>query len=124
MSEFGDSSYHESARRRMMTPKEEESYPWEQLKSSDVDVCRAFLKLCIVEDPIWDKISCEHEEPICNAHVDECVCCQVQEITEENMYALRKEMREIHTFINNNLKVLTAVVEDIVRVLLQDINEE
>ncbi|GKB79358.1 hypothetical protein Tco_0946253 [Tanacetum coccineum] len=109
---------------RTMTPEEEKSYPWEQLKSSDVDVCKAFLKLCIVEDLIWEKISCELEEPIRNTHVDECVCCQVQQMTEENMYALRKEMREIHTFINNDLKVLTAVVEDISRVLLQDINEE
>nr|GEY66869.1 hypothetical protein [Tanacetum cinerariifolium] len=31
------------------------------------------------------------------------------------MYALRKEMQEIHTNINNDLKVLTAVVEDIAR---------
>ncbi|GKA52943.1 hypothetical protein Tco_0746258 [Tanacetum coccineum] len=46
MTEFGDSPYHENAGRRMMTPEEEESYPWEKLKSSDVDVCRAFLNLC------------------------------------------------------------------------------
>ncbi|GJZ57579.1 hypothetical protein Tco_0613073 [Tanacetum coccineum] len=109
---------------RMMTPEEEESYSWEQLNSSDVDVCRAFLKLCIVEDPIWEKISCELEEPISNAHFDECVCCQVQQMTEENMYALRKEIGEIHTIINNDLKVLNAVIEDIARVLLQDIKEE
>ncbi|GKB58043.1 hypothetical protein Tco_0914229 [Tanacetum coccineum] len=108
----------------MMTTKEQESYPWEQLKSSDVDVGRAFLQLCIVEDPIREKISCELEEPFCNAHVNECVCCQLQQITKENMYAQCKEMREIHTFINNDLKVLTTVVEDIARVLLQDINEE
>ncbi|GKA79983.1 hypothetical protein Tco_0786579 [Tanacetum coccineum] len=86
MSEFRDSSYHKNARQRMMTLEEEESYPWEQLKSSYVDVCRAFLKLCIVEDPIWEKIYCELEEPI-----------------------------QIHTFINNDLKVLTVVIEDIAR---------
>ncbi|GJS68111.1 retrovirus-related pol polyprotein from transposon TNT 1-94 [Tanacetum coccineum] len=84
---------------------------------------RAFLKLCIVEDPIWEKISCELEEPIRNAHVNECICCQVKQMTEQNMYALHKEMREIHTFINNDLKVLTAVIKDIAMVLLQDINE-
>ncbi|GJX26775.1 hypothetical protein Tco_0233071 [Tanacetum coccineum] len=118
MSEFGDSSYHENARRRMMTPEEEESYPWEQLKSSDVDVCKVFLKLCIIEDLIWENISYELEEPICNPHVDECVCCQVQQMMEENMHSLCKEMREIHTFINNDPKVLTAVIVDIARVLL------
>ncbi|GJZ86911.1 hypothetical protein Tco_0658521 [Tanacetum coccineum] len=85
---------------------------------------KAFIKLCIVEDPIWEKISCELKEPIHSAHVDECECCQVQHMTKESMYALRKEMREIHTLIKNNLKVLTAVVEDIARVFLQDINEE
>ncbi|GJW12432.1 retrovirus-related pol polyprotein from transposon TNT 1-94 [Tanacetum coccineum] len=102
---------------------EEASYPWEQHSSCDINICRAFLKLCIVEDPIWEKISHELEEPIRSAHVDECVCCQVQHMTEESLYALRKEMREIHTNINNDLKVLTAVVEDIAIVFLQDINE-
>ncbi|GJR00318.1 hypothetical protein Tco_0523302 [Tanacetum coccineum] len=75
-------------------------------------------------DPIWDKISCKLEEPFRDIHVDECVCCQVQHMMEENIYSLRKEMREIHAFINNDLKVLTAVFEDIGRVFLQDNNEE
>ncbi|GJW81824.1 phospholipase-like protein [Tanacetum coccineum] len=88
---------------------------------SDIDICKAFLKLCIVEDPIWEKISCELKEPIHNAHVEECVCCQVQHMMEESMYAIRKEMREIHMLINNNLKILTAIVEGIA---IQDINEE
>nr|GEV13287.1 mini-chromosome maintenance complex protein 4 [Tanacetum cinerariifolium] len=87
-------------------------------------ILRVFLKLCIIKDPIWEKISCKLEEPICNPYVDECVCCQIQQMMEENMYSLRKEMREIHTFINNDLKVLTVVIEDIARVLPQDINEE
>ncbi|GKD13780.1 hypothetical protein Tco_1198187 [Tanacetum coccineum] len=108
----------------MMTPKEDEYYPWEELKSSNVDICRAFLKLCMVEDPIWDKITRELKEPSRNTHVDECVCCQVQHMKEENVYALHKEMREIYASINNDLKVLTAVVEDIARVFLQDQNEE
>ncbi|GKG46842.1 hypothetical protein Tco_0504039, partial [Tanacetum coccineum] len=56
----------------MMTHEEEEFYPWDKLKSSDVDICRAFLKLCIVEDPIWDKISHKLKEPLHNTHVDEC----------------------------------------------------
>ncbi|GKB47714.1 hypothetical protein Tco_0898467 [Tanacetum coccineum] len=108
----------------MMSPEMEDYYPWEELKSSNVDICRAFLKLCIVEDPIWEKITYELEEPFRNTHVDECMWCQVQHIMEENVYALRKEMREIHASINNDLKVLTAVVEDIGRVFLQDQNEE
>nr|GEY03939.1 hypothetical protein [Tanacetum cinerariifolium] len=92
MSEFGDSSFHNNSRRRMMTPKQEEFYPWKQLKCSDVDICRIFLKLCIVEDAIRDKISHKLEEPLRNTHVDECVCCQVQHITEENVHALHLEM--------------------------------
>ncbi|GJW07920.1 hypothetical protein Tco_1570343 [Tanacetum coccineum] len=107
-----------------MTPEEEVSYPWEQHSSSDIEICRAFVKLCIVKDPIWEKISHELEEPICSAHVDECVCCQVQHIMEEIMYALHKEMRKIHTNINNDLKVLTTVFKDIARVFLQDTIEE
>ncbi|GJU46727.1 hypothetical protein Tco_1203993 [Tanacetum coccineum] len=45
-------------------------------------------------------------------------------MTEENVHALRTIMREIHASINNDLKVLTAVIEDIARVFLQDQNEE
>nr|GFC80756.1 hypothetical protein [Tanacetum cinerariifolium] len=82
MSEFGDSSFHYNTERRMMSPEEEGFYPWEQLKSGDVDICRACLKLCIVKDPLWDKISRKLKEPLRNTHVDECVCCQVQHMTE------------------------------------------
>ncbi|GJU25556.1 hypothetical protein Tco_1164177 [Tanacetum coccineum] len=106
MSDFEESSFHNNMGRRMMTPKEEEEYPWNELKRSDIDVCKTFLKLCIVEDPIWDKISCKLEEPSHDIHVDECVKC------------------EIHASINNDFKVLTTVVEDIARVFLQDNNEE
>ncbi|GKC67820.1 hypothetical protein Tco_1100418 [Tanacetum coccineum] len=124
MSEFRDSSYHYNTRRRTMTLEEEASCPWEKHNSSDIDICRAFLKLCIIEVPIWEKSSRELEEPTRSAHVDKCVCCQVQHMTEERMYALRKEMCKIHININNELKVLTTVVEDIARVLLQDTNKE
>ncbi|GKC94214.1 hypothetical protein Tco_1159656 [Tanacetum coccineum] len=124
MSEFGDSSFHNNSRRRMMTPEQEEFYPWEQLKSSDVDICRVFLKLCIVKDPTWDKISRNLEEPLRNTYVDECVCCQVQHMMEENVHPLCTEMREIHASINNDLKVLTAVIKDIAKVFLKDQNEE
>ncbi|GJR13695.1 hypothetical protein Tco_0796347 [Tanacetum coccineum] len=93
-------------------------------RCSNIDVCRTFLKLCIVEDPIWDTISCKLEEPSRDIHVDEFVCCQVQHMTEENIYSLRKEMREVHASINKDPKVLTTVVEDIAKVFLQDNNEE
>nr|GEW68075.1 hypothetical protein [Tanacetum cinerariifolium] len=43
---------------------------------------------------------------------------------QENMYALRMEMREIHASINNDLKVFTAVIEDIAKVFLKYQNEE
>ncbi|GJY89149.1 hypothetical protein Tco_0503777 [Tanacetum coccineum] len=67
------------------------------------------------------KISHELEEPIRSAHVDESVC---QHMMKESIYALRKEMRERQTLINNYLKVLTVFIEDIARVFLQDTNEE
>ncbi|GKA21141.1 putative reverse transcriptase domain-containing protein [Tanacetum coccineum] len=112
MSEFGDSSFHNNTERRMMAPEEEDYYPWDQLKSSNVDICRAFLKLCMVEDLIWDKISRKLKEPFRNTHVDECVCCQVQHITEENVHALCKEMREIHESINNELKLVARCSQE------------
>ncbi|GJV27700.1 reverse transcriptase domain-containing protein [Tanacetum coccineum] len=63
----------------MMTSEQEEVYPWDQLKSSDVDI--------------------------------------LQHMTEENMHALRIEMQEIHESINNDLKVLTVIIEDIAKVI-------
>ncbi|GJY24358.1 ribonuclease H-like domain-containing protein [Tanacetum coccineum] len=120
MSDFEESSFHNNLGRRMMTPEEEEEYPWNELKSSHIEVCKSFHKLCIVEDPIWDKISCELKEPYHNIYIDECMCCQVQHMTEENIYSFRNEMREIHASINNDLKVLTPVIEDIYRVFLQE----
>ncbi|GJR35602.1 hypothetical protein Tco_1211286 [Tanacetum coccineum] len=105
--------------------KEARDHPIKQLIGElNERTLRAFLNLCMVEDPIWDKISHKLQEPLRNTHVDECVYFQVQHMTEENVHALRTEMREIHVSINNDLKVLTAVIEDIPRVFLQDQNEE
>ncbi|GJW33083.1 hypothetical protein Tco_0053115 [Tanacetum coccineum] len=108
----------------MMTPVEEENDNLNGIKCSNIDVSKTFLKLCIVEDRIWDKISCKLEEPSHDIHVDECICFQVQHMTKDYVYALCKNLQEIHASINNDLKVLTAVVEDIARVFLQDNNEE
>ncbi|GJU44186.1 reverse transcriptase domain-containing protein [Tanacetum coccineum] len=116
MSNFEDSSFHNNNGRRIMSFEIVNYYPWEEIKSSNIDICRAFLKLCVAEDPIWEKITCELEEPFHNTHVDECVCCQVQHMMEENVYALRKEMQEIHASINNDLKGSIAVVDDIARI--------
>ncbi|GKE20540.1 hypothetical protein Tco_1432052 [Tanacetum coccineum] len=124
MSNFEDSSFHNNTGRRIMSPELEDYYPWKEIKSSSIDICQAFLKLCVVEDPIWEKITCGHEESFRNTHFDECVCCQIQHMAEENVYALCKEMREIYASINKDLKVLTVVVEDIARVFLNDNNEE
>ncbi|GJY12343.1 putative reverse transcriptase domain-containing protein [Tanacetum coccineum] len=105
--------------------KEARGHPIEQVIGElNEKTLRAFLKLCIVEDSIWDKISHKLKEPLRHTHVDDYVCCQVQYTTEENVHAFRKEMREIHASINNDLNVLTAVVEDIAKVFLQDQNEE
>ncbi|GKE22766.1 hypothetical protein Tco_1434278 [Tanacetum coccineum] len=124
MSNFEDSSYHNNSGRRIMSPEMEDYYTWEEIKSSNINICRAFLKLCVVEDPISEKITCELKEPFRNTYVDECVCCQVQRMTKEKVYALRKDMLEIHASINNDLKVSTTVVEDIARVFLQENDEE
>ncbi|GKE53378.1 hypothetical protein Tco_1488534 [Tanacetum coccineum] len=100
MSEFGDSSFHNNSGRRTMTPEEEEFYPWEQLKSSDVDICREFLKLCIVEDPIWDKISRKLEEPLRNIHVDYCPLKKVVVL----LYQLYKLLSQGDCFIPFDIK--------------------
>ncbi|GJZ77387.1 retrovirus-related pol polyprotein from transposon TNT 1-94 [Tanacetum coccineum] len=76
------------------------------------------------EDPIWEKIFKELEELTRSTYIDECVCCQVQRMMEESLYSLCKEMKDIHININNDLKVLTMIIEDIARVFLQDTNEE
>ncbi|GKB25834.1 hypothetical protein Tco_0865235 [Tanacetum coccineum] len=79
MSEFGDSSFHNNSGRRMMTLEQEELYPWEQLKSSDVDICFLIISKFSIYDLRLD-------------------------LQEENVHALRMEMREIHASINNDLK--------------------
>ncbi|GJU61179.1 hypothetical protein Tco_1238945 [Tanacetum coccineum] len=70
--------------RRMMTLEEEEDVNWNEIRCTNIDVCKKFLKLCIIKDPIWERISHKPEEPSRDIHVDECVCCQVQHMTEES----------------------------------------
>nr|GEW67159.1 hypothetical protein [Tanacetum cinerariifolium] len=106
MSEFGDSSCHENTKRRMVTPEDEDSYPWEELKSSDVDVCRTFLMFYIVEDPIWKKISCELEEPICSpsgALYTTDYCCSNGSLVDKIICDLNKapDSPRLHTFSSN-----------------------
>ncbi|GKA51104.1 hypothetical protein Tco_0744300 [Tanacetum coccineum] len=80
--------------RRMMTFKEGELIDWDDCGGGNIEICKAFLKLCLVEDPIWEKINTKLVKPSYDIHVDECVCFQVQQMREENMYALRKEFQE------------------------------
>ncbi|GKA30569.1 hypothetical protein Tco_0716874 [Tanacetum coccineum] len=79
-------------------------YPKSLKEARGHPIEKTFLKLCMVEDLIWEKITRELKEPFRNTHVDEYACCQVQYMMEVNVYALRKEIQEIHATINNNLK--------------------
>ncbi|GJU35740.1 hypothetical protein Tco_1184094 [Tanacetum coccineum] len=72
MSDFKESSFHNNMGRRTMTLEEEEECPWNKLRCGNIDVWKSFLKLWIMKDPIWDKISCKLEEPSHDIHVDEC----------------------------------------------------
>ncbi|GJV75838.1 hypothetical protein Tco_1507422 [Tanacetum coccineum] len=93
--------------------KEARGHPIEQVIGElNQRTLRAFLKLCIVEDPIWEKISQELDEPIRSTHIDECVCCQVQHMTEESMYALHKEMSFFKTLMKNELRKTMSLVID------------
>ncbi|GKC96681.1 hypothetical protein Tco_1162123 [Tanacetum coccineum] len=59
--------------------KEARGHPIEQvIDELNERTLRTFLKLCMVEDLIWEKITRELKEPFCNTHVDEYACCQVQ----------------------------------------------
>ncbi|GKB85826.1 hypothetical protein Tco_0958098 [Tanacetum coccineum] len=44
MSNVEDSSFHNNIGRRMMSPELEDHYPWEEIKSSSIDICRPFIK--------------------------------------------------------------------------------
>ncbi|GKB15737.1 hypothetical protein Tco_0849660 [Tanacetum coccineum] len=65
------------------------------------NICRAFIKLCVVKDSIWEKITCELEEPYCNTHVDECHVAYRLDLPEE--------LNGVHyTFHVSNLKKCLA----------------
>ncbi|GJS24501.1 hypothetical protein Tco_0453133 [Tanacetum coccineum] len=51
MSKFEESSFHNNLGRRMMTPEEEEEYPWNELKSSHIEgVIKRLEDVSIVRD--------------------------------------------------------------------------
>nr|GEW60655.1 hypothetical protein [Tanacetum cinerariifolium] len=96
----------------------DEGYP-ESLKEARghliEQVIGHFLSYALLKTLYGTKISHKLKEPLRNTHVDECVCSLVY-MMEENVHDIHKEMREIYASINNDLKVLTAVIEDIVKV--------
>ncbi|GJU41316.1 hypothetical protein Tco_1194273 [Tanacetum coccineum] len=73
MSDFEGLSFHNNTGRRMMTSEEEELIDWNDFNGGDIEICKSFLKLSLVEDPIWYKINSKLVKP----HVDECICFQV-----------------------------------------------
>ncbi|GJS41817.1 hypothetical protein Tco_0566860 [Tanacetum coccineum] len=118
MSEFEGSSFHNNTGKRIITLEEDELINWDDFNGGDIEIYKAFLRLSLVEDLIWEKISCKLVKPSRDIHADECICCQVQHMTKKNVYALRRELREIHITINNDLKVLTTTFGDVARLFL------
>ena len=122
--EFVGSSYHFNDGRRMMTREEEESINWDDISSAEIPIIKDFLKLCFVQDDIWTKIEEKLPKPVMNDHTLACACCSTNSVTERNIFAIRKEMRELHKSMNNDMLVMTAVLKDISRVTLQEKDEE
>ncbi|GJV00594.1 hypothetical protein Tco_1329864 [Tanacetum coccineum] len=63
--------------RNHKTVKEARGHPIEQV-IGHVPICKSFHKLCLVEDPLWEKINSELVKPSRDFHMDEYVCLQMQ----------------------------------------------
>ncbi|GKA30560.1 hypothetical protein Tco_0716865 [Tanacetum coccineum] len=99
MNDFECSSFHDNMGRRLMTSEQEELINWDDFNEGDIEICKAFLKLSLVEDPIWEKISCNLVNFSRDVHVDDCIYFQVQHMTEENVQEHREEIStKIHLF--------------------------
>ena len=122
--EFVGSSYHLNNGRRMMTSEEEDSINWENISGSEIPIVKDFLKLCLVEDNIWHKIEKDLGAPLEDNHTRRCGCCSTSDVVERGILSIREEMRELHKSINNDMLVMTAVLKDISKVVLQDKDEE
>ena len=117
--EYVGSSYHFNNGRRMMSREEEESINWDDIGGAEVPIIKDFLKLCFVQDEIWTKINEKLQKPVMDDHTRGCVCCSTKDVIERNVFAIRKEIREIHKSMNNDMLVMTAILKDISRVTLQ-----
>ena len=122
--EYVGSSYHFNDGRRMMSREEEESINWDNLNGAEIPIVKDFLKLCFVQDDIWTKIEEKLPKPVLNDHTLACACCSTKRVIERNVFAIRKEIRELHKSMNNDMLVMTAVLKDISRVTLQEKDEE
>ena len=122
--EYVGSSYHFNDGRRMMTREEEESINWDNLNGAEIPIVKDFLKLCFVQDDIWTKIEEKLPKPVMNNHTLACACCSTKRVIERNVFAIRKEIRELHKSMNNDMLVMTAILKDISRVTLQEKDEE
>ena len=122
--EYVGSSYHFNDGRRMMSREEEESINWDNLNGAEIPIVKDFLKLCFVQDDIWTKIEEKLPKPVLNDHTLACACCSTKRVIERNVFAIRKEIRELHKSMNNDLLVMTAILKDISRVTLQEKDEE
>ena len=122
--EYVGSSYHFNDGRRMMTREEEESINWDNINGAEFPVIKDFLKLCFVQDDIWTKIEEKLPKPVLNDHTLACACCSTKRVIERNVFAIRKEIRELHKSMNNDMLVMIAVLKDISRVTLQEKDEE
>ena len=122
--EYVGSSYHFNDGRRMMSREEEESINWDNLNGAEIPIVKDFLKLCFVQDDIWTKIEEKLPKPVLNDHTLACACCSTKRVIERNVFAIRKEIRELHKSMNNDLLVMNAILKDISRVTLQEKDEE
>ena len=122
--EFVGSSYHFNNGRRMMTREEEESINWDDFNGAEVPIIKDFIKLSLVQDEIWSKINEKLVKPVMDDHTRRCTCCSTKMVIERNMFSIRKEIRELHKSMNNDMLVMTAILKDISRVTLQEEDEE
>nr|GEU91136.1 reverse transcriptase domain-containing protein [Tanacetum cinerariifolium] len=95
---------NERTLRRMMTYEKEEFIDWDDFNECDIEIYKAFHKLSLVEDPVWEKINSKLVKPSRDIHVDECICCQVQHMMEGNVYALHKELSFFKKIMKNELE--------------------
>ena len=111
-------------RRMMIREEEEENVNWNNINGSDIPIVKDFINLCLVLDDIWSKIEEDLGKPLEENHTRRCGCCSTKEVVERDVLSIRKEIRELHKSINNDVFVMAAVLKDISKVVLKDKHEE